>query len=412
MVQEFYMNIKKSFIFLLLLTGTLFTSVLCASTFFSGYAGGKLNYSADSEAEDYNADLKLQAFFAGQFNFSNNLWSHLEFSIDTKDFISESIFHETDSVFQIDEASLIVRGTFNRATNYFSSYMGTYDPIGSDIFLQRYFSINSIASKITDSYLGLAGSILYPHFGLGIADVFKLHEYPLAFGGYMYFNHEDSKYFVYNADLRAACVYRYLTCDLACGIGAPLANKYKGEAVFIAIDKFYWHAGTTVLIGNNFTNSLFIQAGLYNAAFTAKNDNVIVGPEDLYILFEPRFLFQNFHFNFTLYSLPPNTIKKLLLVDDTLGLDLNFYTESAFISAKPVTIGAHVALSFKDKSVIDFGNIAEIASEGFNLCLTPYIQTSFLSGELHFQGKMNVMTLASEVPGKAFSADLGYRTKF
>lgn len=406
------MKIKKSVISFLLITGLFITSGLNASTFFSGYAGGKLNYSADSNAEKYDPDLKLQAFFAGQFNFSNNLWSHLEFSIDTKDFISESIFHETESVFQIDEASLIIRANMENTTNYFSAFMGTYDPIGSDVFLQRYFSIKSIASKITDSYLGLAGSILYPHFGLGISDVIKMHNNPLAFGGYMYFNHEDSKYFVFNADLRAACVYRYFTGDFACGIGAPLADKFKGEAVFIAIDKFYWHAGTTLLIGNNYTNSLFIQAGLYNAAFTAKNDNIIVGPEDLYILLEPRFLFQNFHFNISLYSLPPNTIKKLLLVDDTLGVDLNFYSDSALLGAKPFTVGAHVSLSFKDKSIIDFKNINSIGSAGFNLCLTPYMSTAFLSGELHLQGKINVMELAKEVPGKAFSADLGYRTKF
>ena len=403
------MKTKKSFVSFLLITGVLLSSSLSAATFFSGYAGGKLNYSADSEAEEYNADLKLQAFFAGQFNFSNNVWSHLEFSIDTKDFISETIFHETESIFQIDEASLIIRANMENTSNYFSTFMGTYDPIGSDIFLQRYFSIKSIASKITDSYLG---SILYPHFGLGISDVITLHNYPLAFGGYMYFNHEDSKYFVFNSDLRAACVYRYFTCDLACGIGAPLADKYKGEDLFIAIDKFYWHAGTTILIGNNYTNSLFIQAGLYNAAFTAKNDNILVGPEDLYILLEPRFVSQNFHFNISLYSLPPNTIKKLLYVNDTLGMDLNFYTDSAVISSKTFNIGAHVSLSFKDKSVVDFANINSIASNGFNLCLTPYMTTSFLSGELHVQGKLNVMELAGEVPGKAFSADLGYRTKF
>ena len=63
------------------------TSNIFAATLFSGYAGGKITYSANDEAAKYDPDLKLQAFFAGQFNFSPDLWSHLEFSVDTKDFV-------------------------------------------------------------------------------------------------------------------------------------------------------------------------------------------------------------------------------------------------------------------------------------------------------------------------------------
>ena len=94
---------------LIILTAALFmTTGLFAATSFSGYAGGKLNYSANPESEDYDPDLKLQAFFAGQFNFSQNIWSHLEFSINTNDLLAQSIFHETDSKFQIDELLIVL----------------------------------------------------------------------------------------------------------------------------------------------------------------------------------------------------------------------------------------------------------------------------------------------------------------
>lgn len=384
---------------------------LNAASFFSGYAGGKLNYGPSQETEEYNPNLKLQAFFAGQFNFSQNIWSHLEFSIDTDDFLSETIFHETDAAFQIDELSIIMRGNFENSTNYFSTFMGTYDPIGSDVFLQRYFGLTSVGSKITDSYLGLAGSILYPQFGVGISDVIKLHSSPLAFGGYMYLNHEDAKYYVYNADLRSAGVFRKFIWDFACGIGVPLADKYKGEDVIIAIERVYWHAGTTLLVGNNYTNSFFMQAGLYNAAFTAKNDDVIVDPKDIYLLLEPRLIFQNFHFNISLYSLPESTIKNLLFVDDTFGINMNFYSDSIMLATKSATVGAHFAVSFTDKNLFDIGNISQIASNGYNINVTPYIKYPILSGELHAQVKFRIAELAN-VPAKAFSADLGYRTKF
>lgn len=405
------MNKTKKILSSILIAGLFLISDISAATTFSGFAGGKLNYGPDTTIEEYKPNLRLQAFFAGQFNFSQNAWSHLEFSIDTEDFINESIFHQTPAAFQIDEISFIIRGNLENVTNYFSAFMGTYDPIGSDLFLQRYFGINSIASKITDSYLGLAGSILYPHFGVGISDVLKLHTDPLAFGGYMYINNEDSKYYVFNSDLRSAGVYRNFIWDFAFGIGVPLADKYKGEDVIIAIEKVYWHAGTTLLIGNNFTNSLFMQAGLYNAAFTAKNDDVLVSPKDLYILFEPRFIAQNFHFNFTLYSLPANTVQKLLFVDDTLGIDFNFYSDSTLFGATPITFGAHASISFTDKCLFDVKDINNIASNGYNLNITPYITNPFLSGELHIQAKIRIMALADN-PAKAFSADLGYRTKF
>ena len=215
--------------FISILAAFFLTAGLFAATSFSGYAGGKLNYSANPEyTDEYNPDLKLQAFFAGQFNFSQNMWSHLEFTINTQDLLGESIFHDTDAKFQIDELSIITRGNMYSSANYFSAFMGTYDPIGSDVFLQRYFNIKPIGSKITESYLGLAGSILYPHFGIGISDIIKLYNRPIAFGGYIYINHEDDDFYVFNSDLRFATVLRYLTLDFAGGIGVPLADKYRG----------------------------------------------------------------------------------------------------------------------------------------------------------------------------------------
>ena len=402
---------KKRHIFLL--AAAIFISTeLFAATSFSGLAGGKLNYGANPEEKDFDPDLKLQAFFAGQFNFTQNLWSHLEFSINTGDFLSQSIFHETESLFQIDEISLICRGNMYNSANYISAFMGTYDPIGSDIFLQRYFNIKPINSNITDSYLGLAGSILYPHFGIGLADVVKLYNEPIAFGAYVYLNHEDKDYYVLNADLRFASVLSYFTCDFAGGIGVPLADKYKGEDVFIAIDKVYWHAGTTMLIGNNFTNSLFMQAGIYNASFRARQESSIVSPEDIYILFEPRFLFGNTHLNISLYSLPKQTVEKLLLVEDTMGLNVNLFSSASLASSNSLTYGAHFCFSLIDKNIEDIKEIKKLKTDDLNVTITPYIESDFLSGQLHFQGSIRLMDFVRERASHAFSLDLGYRTKF
>lgn len=395
------------------LAAAIFISTgLFAATSFSGYAGGKLNYAANPEQEDFDPDLKLQAFFAGQFNFSQNVWSHLEFSINTGDLLSQSIFHETESLFQIDEISLIARANMYSSANYLSAFMGTYDPIGSDIFLQRYFNIKPIDSKLTESYLGLAGSILYPHFGIGVSDVIKLYNEPIAFGGYVYLNHEDKDYYVLNTDLRFATVLSYFTCDFAGGLGIPLADKYRGEDVFIAIDKVYWHAGTTILLGNNFTNSLFMQAGIYNASFKAKQESSIVAPDDIYILIEPRFLLANTHLNVSIYSLPKQTVEKLLLVEDTLGVNLNFYSDASLASSNSITYGAHVNASLMNKNFMDIKDLKDFKTDDINISVTPYLESQFLSGQLHLQATVRLMDFVREHAGRAISVDLGYRTKF
>jgi len=390
-----------------------FFSALSAAPSFSGYAGLKLNFSANPDKKEFDPDLKIQAFLTSQINFSQNIWSHLEFSLNTGDLMGQSLFHETDSKFRIDEISLIFRGNLTDFSNYLSLFMGTYDPIGSDIFLQRYFNISSINSKLTDSYLGLSGSILYPHFGIGIADIVKLNNAPLAFGPYIYVNHEDSKYYVLNTDLRFASVMRYFTIDIAFGLGIPLADKYRGENVIIAVEKVYWHAGTTILLGNNFTNSLFIQAGIYNASFNALNENTIFSPDDIYLLVEPRFVIKNTHLNISIYNLPKDTVNKLLLVEDTLGINANIYTTQSLKNIENLTIGSHVSLSLIDKNFynLDIKNLNKLTEQDYNLNISPYITASLLSGELHILGTVKVMELFRGKADKAISIDIGYRTK-
>jgi hypothetical protein len=289
--------------------------------------------------------------------------------------------------------------------------MGTYDPIGSDIFLQRYFGIKPIASKITESWLGLSGSVLYPHFGIGIADVKTFTSAPIALGGYAYINHEDNKYYVFNADGRFACVYRYFSFDIAGGIGIPISNSNQGQEVIASIEKVYWHAGTTMLIGNNFTQSLFIQAGLFNVPFTKRNGTQ-VSPDDIYLLFEPRILLESAHANLSIYSLPKETVEQLNFVDDTLGLNLNIYGDSFSLGANRFTLGANFSYSFVGKTFMDVIKPLELIKSEFNVTITPYMSTNFLNGELHSQFSVKIMKFGKTRWYDAFTADIGYTAKF
>ena len=401
-------KIRKSILFAI--TFILATG-LYAQTAFSGYSGGKLNYATNPEVKDsYDPDLTMQAFFQGQFNFSEKMWGHLEFSLDTGDFLSKELFHKTNASFEVDEISLIYKSNSDTNANYFSLFMGTYDPIGSDLFLQRYFGIQPIASKITESWMGIAGSVLYPHFGIGIADVKRFLEAPIAIGGYAYINHEDKLYYVLNTDMRFACVYRYFSFDFAGGIGLPLSDNNQGQEVIAAIEKLYWHAGTTMLIGNNYTQSLFIQAGLFNVPFT-KREGTTVSPDDIYLLIEPRILLEKAHVNVTLFSLPQETVDKLIFVDDTLGANLNIYGDSFSLGANRFTLGTNFSVSFTGKTFLDLANPLKFTSNDYNITMTPYMSTNFLKGELHTQFSIKFTKFGSKRWYDAFTADVGYTVK-
>lgn len=403
-------NMKKIFLALSLLfvfsTGSLF-----AGSFFSANVGGMLSYNPDVAQTEYDPNLKLNAYIESQFNFADNIWSHFNFSLKTDDFLSVDLFSETDSKFRIDEISVIIKSPIEASTNYFGVYMGAYDPIGSDLFFQRYFGLLPTSSVLTKSWLGQAGSILYPHFGIGIADVVKLHNYPLAFGLYAYVNNEDEKYYVFNADLRFGAVYRYFAIDIAGGLGAPLSDKYNGEGVIVVVDKLYWHAGTTILIGNNYTQSLYLQAGIFNASFTKDNDALITDPDHIYFLVEPRFRFKNTHMNISAWSIPKECVDNFIYVSDTLGASVVVYNDTLSWGSHQINLGTIFSLSFPNKTFLDLASPLQLfVNRNFNVDITPYLSTNLLSGEIHFQSTIRIMEFLRNNWYNGITFEVGYKT--
>lgn len=403
-------NMKKNFLALSLLfvfsTGSLF-----AGSFFSANAGGMLSYNPDVAQTEYDPNLKLNAYIESQFNFADNIWSHFNFSLKTDDFLSVDLFSETDSKFRIDEISVIIKSPIEASTNYFGVYMGAYDPIGSDLFFQRYFGLLPTSSVLTKSWLGQAGSILYPHFGIGIADVVKLHNYPLAFGLYAYVNNEDEKYYVFNADLRFGAVFRYFAIDIAGGLGAPLSDKYNGEGVIVVVDKLYWHAGTTILIGNNYTQSLYLQAGIFNASFTKDNDALITDPDHIYFLVEPRFRFKNTHMNISAWSIPKECVDNFIYVSDTLGASVVVYNDTLSWGSHQINLGTIFSLSFPNKTFMDLASPLQLfVNRDFNVDITPYLSTNLLSGEIHFQSTIRIMEFLRNNWYNGITFEVGYKT--
>jgi len=385
---------------------------ISAAGFFSGYTGIKADADFANASGAFDMQLKLQSFFAGQFNLANNLIARTEFSMRTGDIIDNTIFNKTPADFKIDELSLIYRKQFLDSVNFFSVFAGTYEPIGSDLLLRRQFGIEAISSKITESWLGLSGSIVCPLFGIGISDIVRFSETPIATGGYLYVNRENpDNNFVLNADARFACAYQYFILDAAAGINSPMKNKNgAGEDVLLLIDSLYAHAGITMLVGNNYTPcSFFTQAGVYDLPLKEGSDTFSFDIESIYLLAEFRIRASSYQAMLTAFSLSSDTVSELLFIRDTLGFNLTLCNPSVYIGAQRFEFGIHNTLSFKDKTYMDVQNFVDLFTSVPTITSSPYVAVKVGRGEFRTMLQVLISDLINDSPAAAFECNFGYK---
>lgn len=405
------MKAKKIKTFILAAAFTAMNTFTFSEVFFSGFAGIKTDL-ASSKEDTFDPALYMQSFFSGQFSLSENIMAHAEFSLATQNFSENSFFDTTPSNFKIDELSITFRRQLLDAANYLSFFAGTYEPIGSDIFLRRQFGIQPIASKITESWLGLSGSVIYPSFGVGGSDIVHFNAQPLALGLYFYVNHELEGCYSLNTDLRFAGVYRFFTFDLSAGLGMPMKEKENSNA-FFEIDTLYWRAGMNVLVGNSYTTSLFIQAGISDIEFTRESSELKLNEDAAYLLFEPRFRTKSAQIHLSVFSLPEDTVKDFIFINDTLGANLNIFTDNLYVKNKMFIFGIHTALSFPEKNFSDAINHADkLFTDDFNVTTAPYLATNFYNGEIHGMIQARITDIANGHYGKAFELNIGYKSQF
>ncbi len=405
------MNRKKTFFIIYILSAVL-AHRISAAGFFSGYTGIKADADFANASGAFDMQLKLQSFFAGQFNLANNLIARTEFSMRTGDIIDNTIFNKTPADFKIDELSLIYRKQFLDSVNFFSVFAGTYEPIGSDLLLRRQFGIEAISSKITESWLGLSGSIVCPLFGIGISDIVRFSETPIATGGYLYVNRENpDNNFVLNADARFACAYQYFILDAAAGINSPMKNKNgAGEDVLLLIDSLYAHAGITMLVGNNYTPcSFFTQAGVYDLPLKEGSDTFSFDIESIYLLAEFRIRASSYQAMLAAFSLSSDTVSELLFIRDTLGFNLTLCNPSVYIGAQRFEFGIHNTLSFKDKTYMDLQDFADLFASVPTITSSPYVAVKVGRGEFRTMLQVLISDLINDSPASAFECNFGYK---
>lgn len=405
------MNLNKKLFTSLLLFFTTLLFINAAT--FSGFAGIKGDLQSNTASDSFDPQMNLTGFFQGQLNLSQNLLFRTELSLITDDVIDTKLIEDTQATFKIDELSFTYIKPFLGITQYFSLFLGNFEPVGTGQFLQRQFGISPINSHITDSFLGLNCAMPFAINGLGGSYVFNVNNEPVAGGLYIYKNDEnDEKINQMNIDLRLASVYRFLTADAVIGIGAPLNSKNGSEDVILLINELYLHTGVDFLLGNPYTSSLYIQAGYENIPLKAGKSKNEISSDEIYLIVEPRLFTQKFQAHLGFFSLPDKQVEKLEVIEEnnTLGVNLNIFTDKLYIKNRDFTFGFHTTFSFENLDFMDLKNIKDFIHEEYTLKVSPYLFIPVMSGKLSTMLQAKISGFKSDRIQDQFKLNIGYKS--
>jgi len=381
--------------------------------FFSGYTGVIENIS-NSTSNTFAPTMKTDAFLSSQLDFGGVFLVRGEFALKTDDILAKGIFQDTAATFKVNEISATFRYGSLTSSHFFSLFLGNYESIGSDMFLQRQFGIKPITSPVTESWVGLCGATLYPFYGIGGSYVIHF-EQPFAVGIYLFANNDEATdEQVFNTDLRFACVLRSFSVDFSAGLAFPHEQSISetGENVVLLVRTETLHAGCNMLIGNRFAFSVFMQAGVSNIDINPeKTSKLTINADDMYLFFEPRIATRLFTANLSAYSIPQESVDNMIYLHDPLGANVSIYTDHLYIENVNFTFGIHTTLSFPGKTFMDIvDDYANMLTWTRNLYVTPFLSIPLFSGTLKFSASANCLSIPDE-GFSAFNGTIGYKAQ-
>lgn len=399
------MNINKSLVFkiaYIAIIAIFFSIGAFAQTHFSGFAGtaGNIKSSQDSD----KPHITIDGVFAGQLDLFGTLQLRAGATIHTSDLITGNVFQDVPAFFSLDELSATLRFPCNHATRYISLFAGEMESIGSDIFLQRHFGIQPISSRISETWLGVRDSVIYPFSGLGLAYTLRLKT-PHAFGAHVYMN-EIEKQKRINTDLRYSGIFPALSIDFSFGFGFPISSsEASGESSMTLNQRIQFHAGTSLLIGSKHTATLYLQAGITKVILNTQEGEKPLNLSDIYFLMEPRFRANFMNFHFALFNFPEDTIADLFFISNTLGCNLAIFAENIHAGIFNFTVGGHLTVSAHDASLANFN---KITPHNLSFQLSPFVEASLFRGTILSRLTMDFMKI-TEIH-KTIKFTLGYAT--
>ncbi|MBE6353424.1 hypothetical protein [Treponema sp.] len=397
--------------------------------FFNGYAGLLGNMTGKKDADSYDPDIDIEAFFSGQLDFSGKFLARGEFYISSEDLLQNDLFEETtqnNAIFRIEELSATYKMSTTASSHYFSVFLGNFEPIGSDIFLQRQFGIQPVTSKLTASWHSLSGASVYPFYGSGISYVYH-PESSGAFGLYFYMNkqtEEDETKNVMNLDLRLAKLFSNLTVDFSAGLGFPVENTDEnGNKVFLLVREIQLHAGMNFLLGNRYTTSFFMQGGFNKFVLSSDNETSHkITFADLYFLIEPRLTLRLFQLNIAAFNIPRESAEHMMYlkratdkdenITNLLGLNANVVTDHLYLGNTNFTFGIHSTLILTDSDFEALKDDPKVVLDwNYEIYVTPYVSMPVLGGTMNASLAASILDFKDDWKS-AVDFSLGFKTRF
>lgn len=380
---------------------------------FSGMAGGSTGIAGTIEqTPEFN--IPFNGFAAVQLNFGSWGIFRANLGLASKSLASGNLFTGQDATLKMNEVSFVITKSENSIKNYFGFYLGTYEVVGQDEFLQRQFGIEPFTSMVTRNATTLStGFPLYNNYGAGFSYVMNFANTPGVLGFNLYFNETAAHIWQANLDVRTSWTTKFLTIDFAAGLAAPLTNQNGGTTALVVIDRLYLHGGLSLLLGNLYTNSLFLQAGIQNVEITGGSPSIsFTGLDDLSLLVEPRINTKNLKARVTLYSLPQETIKEMFYLEDTLGAVFSIYSDTIPVKNNNMTFGAHIIGSLPQQSLTDvISGAAFVTVPQINVYITPFISLPVADGEMEIMAQIGGLDIINNLHFK-YQAKVGYRVAF
>lgn len=413
----------KKYLSSIIVTLFSFISIYAIETpYFTGYAGLAGDFTSNTESKDFDPAFFSAGYFGGQINFLDTLIFRSEFSVKTGDILAGDMFRSprnTSSIFKVQELSGTYKLSTSGLTHYFSLFYGEFEPIGSEIFLQRQFGVSGISSPFTENWDGLNGSSISNFYGGGFSYALRF-EQPIAVATYLYkdFNEYYDQHSV-NVDLRIAGAFPMFIFDVSSGVGFS-SGSTEGtlDEYALIIREASFHGGFNFLIGNSSEPiSVLAQGGISNLIYAPgksnHKDDMEQAMNELYFLLEPRVNLRQLSFALTFFNIPYSKLENSSYeyIRDPMGINANIYTNYFHLGSLNYTMGMHATLTLSDRP------IKKAINDGVwkrNFYISPYTKVPLFGGELSSSLTINCTQLFKFNHDWYNSMDyrLGFRSQF
>ena len=101
----------------------------------------------------------------------------------------------------------------------------------------------------------------------------------------------------------------------------------------------------------------------------------------------------------------------MIFIDNTLGANVEVFTDNLYIKNKMFIFGINGAITFSGKTFMDLQDAASLFDK-YAIVTAPYLATGFYNGELRTMMQVRLTDIIENKIYSAFTLNIGYKTQF